>query len=173
MRAPLFVRPLTESERARLEAGLRSADAFVLRRCQMLLASARGEKPAQIARVVGCDDQTVRTVIRVFEQSGIDGCLTRRSTRPHHPKSKLDAAATERLGELLHESPRRFGKDSSVWTLQLAADVSFEQGIIAERISDETVRVALRRLGKSWRRAKHWITSPDPEYTRKKEPATV
>lgn len=173
MRAPLFVRPLTEEERLRLEAGLRSSDAFVLRRCQMLLASARGERPARIAQVVGCDDQTVRTVIRVFEQSGIDACLTRRSTRPHHPRTKLDAAATESLGELLHESPRRFGRDSSVWTLQLAAEVSFEQGITKERISDETVRVALKRLGKSWRRAKRWITSPDPEYARKKGHATA
>ena len=50
MRAPLFVRPLTEEERLRLEAGLRSSDAFVLRRCQILLASARGERPARIAQ---------------------------------------------------------------------------------------------------------------------------
>jgi transposase len=168
MRPPLFVRPLTQPERSRLEAGLRSPDAFVLRRCQILLASARGERPARVAQAVGCDDQTVRTVIGIFEQSGIDVCLTRRSTRPHRPKSKLDAAATERLGELLHESPRRFGKATDIWTLKLAAQVSFEQGITKERVSHETVRLALRRLGKSWRRAKHWITSPDPEYGRKK-----
>lgn len=173
MRPPIYVRPLTDAERSRLEAGLRSPDAFVLRRCQMLLASARGERAARIAQVLGCDDQTVRTVIRVFQQSGIDACLTRRSTRPHHPRTKLDGAATERLGEMLHESPRRFGKATDIWTLQLAAEVSFEQGITKERVSDETVRLALRRLGKSWRRAKRWITSPDPEYGRKKGRATA
>ena len=32
---------------------------------------------------------------------------------------------------------------------------------------DETVRATLARLGIRWRRAKHWITSPDPAYAPK------
>jgi protein-S-isoprenylcysteine O-methyltransferase Ste14 len=39
MRRPLFVRTIGEDERKQLESGLRSTDAFVLRRCQILLAS--------------------------------------------------------------------------------------------------------------------------------------
>jgi transposase len=172
MKAAIFVRPLTDAERARLEAGLRSSDAFVLRRCQILLASARGERPSQIARVVGCSDQAVRNVIHRFERTGLEAVLTRRSNRPHRPKTKLDAAAAERLRELLHQSPRQFGQPTSVWTLGLAADVSFAEGLTNERVSDETIRQALRRLGVRWKRAKRWITSPDPEYARKKAPAT-
>jgi len=34
---------ITEEERGRLEVGLRSSDAFVVGRCQILLASDRGE----------------------------------------------------------------------------------------------------------------------------------
>jgi hypothetical protein len=53
--------------------------------------------------------------------------------------------------------------------LDLAAEVSFEQGLTKERITAETVRATLaRRLGVRWQRAKRWITSPDPEYARKK-----
>ena len=33
MNPPLFVRPMTDPERAALRAGLRSPDAFTLRRC--------------------------------------------------------------------------------------------------------------------------------------------
>jgi len=33
MKAPLFIRPLSEDERSWVQAGLRSSDAFVLRRC--------------------------------------------------------------------------------------------------------------------------------------------
>ena len=44
MLRPIFVRPLTDAERQQVEAGLRSSEAFVLRRCQILLASARGER---------------------------------------------------------------------------------------------------------------------------------
>ena len=39
-------------------------------------------------------------------------------------------------------------------------------------VSDEAIRVALRRLRVSWKRAKHWITSPDPAYARKKNGVT-
>jgi hypothetical protein len=35
-------------------------------------------------------------------------------------------------------------------------------------VSDETIRATLARMGVRWRRAKEWITSPDPEYARKK-----
>jgi hypothetical protein len=52
------------------------------------------------------------------------------------------------------------------------AEESFRQGLTARRVSDETVRMAIKRLGRSWKRAKHWITSPDPEYARKKGGAT-
>jgi hypothetical protein len=38
MKAGIFVRDLTPEERKALEAGLRSSEAFVLRRSQILLA---------------------------------------------------------------------------------------------------------------------------------------
>jgi hypothetical protein len=72
------------------------------------------------------------------------------------------------LRELVHQKPRKFGKDSSLWTLEMAAEVSFEEGLTAERVSGETIRATLARLGVRWERAKRWITSPDPEYERKK-----
>jgi hypothetical protein len=68
----------------------------------------------------------------------------------------------------VHQSPRTFGKPTSVWTLELAAEVSVAEGLTAERVSDETIRQAIRRLGIGWKRAKRWITSPDPAYARKK-----
>jgi hypothetical protein len=68
----------------------------------------------------------------------------------------------------LHRSPRDFGLDPSVWTLSLAARISFQQGLTPRLVSGESVRRALKRLGKSWNRAKHWITSPDPQYLLKK-----
>jgi transposase len=173
MRKPIFVRPLTEDERSRLAAGLRSQDRFVLRRCQILLASARGEWVPRIAATLGCDAQTVRNVIRTFTADGLDVCLTRGSNRPKTSRAKLDAAALEKLRALLHQSPRLFGKPTGIWTLELAAEVSLAQGITAERVSDETIRAALKRLGIGWKRAKRWITSPDPEYRRKKGAATV
>jgi hypothetical protein len=61
-----------------------------------------------------------------------------------------------------------FGQAPSVWTLELAAEVSFLQGRTRRRVRDETIRAAITQLGVRWKRAQHWITSPDPAYRQKK-----
>jgi hypothetical protein len=72
---------------------------------------------------------------------------------------------------VLHRSPREFGRETSLWTLSMAAEVAFEEGITQRRVSGETIRATLMRLlGVKWQRAKRWITSPDPLYERKKTP---
>jgi hypothetical protein len=98
--------------------------------------------------------------------------LYKRSSRPKKIRAAFDGERAVRLREMLHRSPREFGKDTSLWTLALAAEVSFEEGITKERVSAETVRATLERMGIRWLRAKRWITSPDPQYERKKGAAT-
>ena len=93
--------------------------------------------------------------------------------RPHAAAKVFDAERGERLKALLHQSPRQFSKVRSTWTLALAAEVCLEQGVTAERVSIETIRDALKRLGVRWRRAKTWIASPDPQYALKKTGVTV
>jgi transposase len=170
MKPPLFVRTLTDEERAHLETGLHSPNAFVLRRCQILLASARGLHATAIEHNLGCDDDTVRKVIKAFNAHGL-AALHAKSRRPHHSGAAFAPEQAERLKELLHKSPRQYGKATSVWTLELVAEVSLAEGLTKERVSDETVRATLERLGSRWKRAKQWITSPDPEYQRKKSSA--
>ncbi len=173
MKRPIFARPLSDAERKTLKAGLRSPDAFTLRRCQILLASADEKKNAyQIARELGCHDQTARNAIHRFNKGGLELALARGSSQPHLVHRAFDPEEAQKLRDMLHRSPRNFGKDSSLWTLEMAAQVSFEQGLTKERVSGETIRATLARLGVRWRRAKRWITSPDPEYARKKGGAT-
>src|SRR5262249_11544638 len=123
MKPPLFVRPLTDEERAALWAGLRSPVAFTLRRCQILLASADGWRPAQIADRFGCASQSVRNAIRGFAAEGLE-CLREKSHRPRSVRPEIAAAGCERLRALLHRSPRDFGRPTSLWTLALAAEVA-------------------------------------------------
>src|ERR687896_196392 len=141
MKRPIFVRPITDAERQQLEAGFRSSDAFVLRRCQILLASARGELAPQIAHHLGCDSQTVRNAIWAFHHAGLVA-LSQGSSRPHTTRTAFPGEKADQLRTLLHQSPRTFDKPTSRWTLE--------------------------RLGVRWQRAKAWITSPDPAYARKK-----
>src|SRR5215210_895734 len=139
-------RTLSKKERVALEAGLRSSDAFVLRRCQILLASSRGEHSPRIAENLGCGSQTVRNAIHEFNERGL-GALQAGSSRPKEVHAAFEEKSVRSLRELLHRSPREFGRQSSLWTLKDAAEVSFEEGLTNQRVSAETIRATLSRLG--------------------------
>jgi transposase len=171
MKPPIYVRPLTDAERNAVEMGLRSPNAFTLRRSQIVAASARGEQVPRIARSLSCNEQTVRNAIHAFNREGVTA-LTKRSSAVHTDQAAFPPAAAERLRALLHRSPRDFGHKTSLWTLDLAAAEAHRQGLTATRVTGETIRATLARLGVRWLRAKTWITSPDPEYARKKGGAT-
>jgi transposase len=136
------------------------------------LASARGARASELARQFGCSEGTARNTIKSFNQHGLE-CLKKKSSRPKKLRTIVDEEKREKLRTLLHPSPRIWGRERSLWTLELAAAVCFEQGVTPQRVSIETIRQALVRLGVSWQRAKHWITSPDPQYALKKSSVTV
>ncbi len=171
MQAPLLVRPLTDAERDAVAAGLRSSNAYTLRRSQIIAASRRGDHIPRIARSLSCDEQTVRNAIHAFAREGV-AALTKRSSAVHTAQAAFTPAAAEQLRALLHRSPRDFGHPTSLWTLDLAAEEAAKQGLTATQVTGETVRATLVRLGVRWLRAKTWITSPDPAYARKKVGAT-
>jgi transposase len=172
MKPAVFVRDLSAEERQALTDGLRSPVAFTLRRSQIVLASARGERAPRIAHQVGCSDQTVLDAIAAFNTRGL-AALTAGSHAPSTRRPAFDAAAGEQLQALIHRSPRDFGLPTSLWTLDLLAEVSFAEGLTSTLVTGETVRATLVRLGIAWKRAKHWLTSPDPGYARKKVAATA
>jgi hypothetical protein len=115
MKAPIFIRPLTEDEHRQIKAGLHSSDAFVLRRCQILQALARGERAPALACQLGCDDQTVRKVITGFNTSGL-AVLIEGSSRPHRLRTAFSDESQERLRDLFQRPPRDFGKAQRLWT---------------------------------------------------------
>ena len=172
MHPPIFVRKLSGAERAQLEAGLRDRSAFTVRRAQIVLRSAVGQPPRAIATGLCCAVQTVRNAIRAFNADG-PAALTAGSSRPKSAAPALGEAELERLRALLHQSPRAFGRPRSTWTLALLARVAHERGLSTTVLSGETIRRALPRLGVGWKRAKRWLTSPDPAYVRKKVAATA
>jgi transposase len=172
MKPRIFVPALTPAQRRQLQDGLRAADAFTVRRCQILLASADGASPSALAAQLRCSARTARNAVHAFAREGL-ACLHEKSSRPLTARPFLDERYTDPLKDLLHHSPRLFGKPTSLWTLDLVAEVCHAKGWTPRQLTGEAIRVALKRLGIRWRRAKHWITSPDPAYARKKKPATA
>src|SRR5262249_37598747 len=144
MKPRLFVPPLDPALGQRLRQGLRSTDAFTARRCQVLLASARGDSPTQIARHLGCTPATVPNPRRPPHPTprpprryppppphhpphppppGALPCCEKTPPPPPPPPPFLDDRHTEALKDLLHHSPRLFGQPTSLWTLDRVAEV--------------------------------------------------
>lgn len=120
---------------------------------------------ARIADAVEVSIRTVEHVRERFTKRGLEASLV---PKPQDRSSRLPKLNGERLKELAHQSPRNFGKKRSTWTLRLFADVCYELGIVDGKVSYETVRRTLSRMGVKWRRAELWMTSPDPHYAQKK-----
>jgi hypothetical protein len=124
-----------------------------------------------MAHDLRCTDQTVRNTMHAFHQRGL-AVLQPLSSRPHTTAALFTPGVCEALRALLHQSPRTCGQPTRRWPLALAAEGSCAEGLTPRLVSDEAMRVALRRLRVSWKRAKHWITRPDPAYARKQNGAT-
>jgi transposase len=169
---PLYLRPLTDDERRALQAGVKSRSGFTVRRSQMLLLSAEQHlKPREIGQRLGCSDQAVRVAIHAFERDGLT-CLEEKSHRPLQTERAFDATGEQQLRQVLHQSPRQYGYETSLWTLELLADLSYRQGWTRERVHLDTISQTLHRLGIRWQWAKQRISSPDPRYRVKKSGAT-
>jgi transposase len=165
---PIYVGRLTEEETNRLKEGLRSASAFTVRRCQILLKSARWQTASQIAKQLHCSDQTVRDAIAAYHQEGLD-CLQEKSHARHDQEPSLNEAGCARLKEIIRLSPRTFDFQTSIWTRPLLAEVLCQEGYTHQPVSPSTITAALKRRDIAWRRAKQWVRSPDPHYQRRKK----
>ncbi len=169
MTPTMRVRELTAGERQALRRGLKSADGFTVRRSQVLLASAGGAGPAAVGAAIGLSPQAVRNAVRAFHADGL-GSPTRKPPLAKTPALVWDRTRDGDLKDLLHRRPREFGQPTTLWTLALAAEVCHANGWTTRRLTPEGMRGVLARLGIGWKRAKHGITSPDPDYARKKAP---
>ena len=169
---PLYARELTDEEREVLHQSLKSSNGFTVRRSQMLLMSADEHlKVDEIGRRVGCHGQAVRQAIHAFHREGLS-CLQPKAKGNPTDRRALDDAAREQLRELIRHSPRDLGYETSLWTLDLLAQVCCEQGITVKQVTGETIRATLVTMDINWRRVKHFINSPDPHYIVKKSDAT-
>lgn len=167
MSAPVFVRPFTDEERQTLDEATAADEPFTRRRAQILRFSQQGLMAPQIAEGLGCVRQTVLNAIHDFNARGLES-LIRQPKGPQEPERLVDESGRERLMEIAHQSPRAFGKARSHWSLEVLAEVAFEQGLTPKQVSHETIRQAILAMGVSWQRAKDWIESPDPQYALKK-----
>jgi transposase len=171
MRA-IYVRKPSKAEHQELENGLKSPVGATVRRSQIILMSADESKTArEISERIGQSDQQIRKVLHAFNEKGIS-CLKLQSRARHDDQRAYDDDAREQLQELIRQSPREHGYESSLWTLEMLAEVSHQKSWTNHQVHPDTVSQTLMEIGVNWGRAKHWINSPDENYSGKKSAET-
>jgi transposase len=162
---PLHIPSLTPLQRQELDHLYRTTKTPRLRtRAQRILLSVeQGLKVPQIAAIVRESEATVLRWLKRYLAEGIEALQD--APRPGRP-SEVTAAYRAALLAAVRRRPRGLGLPFSLWTLQRLVDYLAEQTGI--RVSDETVRRALKHAGIVLSRPQHQISSPDPEYALKK-----
>jgi transposase len=136
---------LTTEERAQLEALTAKGvcRARRLKRALVLLGADEGATDAALAARARVHPATVERIRRRFVEEGLAGALAERPRPGQAPK--LAGRPGAYLLALACSAPPRGRKR---WTMQLLADRLVALGVV-EAVSDETVRVALKKGGSS------------------------
>lgn len=158
-----YVRSLSEEEIEELrELISNTKDTRKYRRAMIILLSNEGYPVSKLTSLFTLSDKKVRYWIDRYEREGIDGLSDKpRSGRPPKVKEEI----RESLLEVVRQSPRTLGKDFSTWTLAGLQEWLKEEGV---EVSLEWVRQTLLQGGIRFKRPKHKVTSPDPDYESKK-----
>jgi transposase len=133
------------------------------RRARGVLLFAEGRRYRYICEALSVSKEAVRLWLRAYEANGIAGLID----QPRPPRVRVKSEQIEEaVDEIIHRPPSEFGFDRSTWSLE-----SITEYVLASRgvqVGLQTVREVLAEKGYRWRRAKHSVISPDPDYQAKK-----
>ena len=136
------------------------------KRLKIIQLSSQGEKVPQLAKQLDVCQATVRDYIKRYNSGGLETLNPDKSSgRP--PTTQLTKAEWE---ELLHQSPCHFEKlntGSRNWTQDMLSEYCYQY--LGVKIGASAICMLLKRMGISWNRGKLKVTSPDPQYTVKRE----
>jgi transposase len=136
-----------------------SSPAALRERARMILLAAEGLAPWEIAERIDCTRETVEKWIARFNAEGALGLFDRpRSGKPRqHPLGEV-----LKVAEIATTRPDRLGLPFFSWTLaKLRRSLRDEHGIFLSR---EGLRQLLARHDLSWKKAKSWQESKDPNF---------
>jgi transposase len=154
---------LSKKEEAAVEGLVRSGTHGERRRAQGILFWQRGQTQAEAAKLLGVEERSMRKWARRFRERGVEGL---RRKRRCYERPKMSDEREKRLIEVVRQSPESVGMEGNGWNCRMLS--RWFADTFSVRLSDEWIRQTLLRHGLRFRRAKLKLTSPDPEYAKKK-----
>ncbi|QOV90197.1 winged helix-turn-helix domain-containing protein [Humisphaera borealis] len=114
-------------------------------------------EPAEIAKDLRVDDQTVRAWRRAYRKGGRDALVSR---KPPGRPSRLNEAQRKTLAGLLLKTPRECGFDKYLWTQQLIADLIEREFQV--KYHHDHIGVMLKDMGFSHQKPQRRAREHDP-----------
>jgi len=159
---------LKEEEREELRKIMRQThDVRVYRRAQAILAMDRGERVQQISKRLEVGRSTLYDWAKRFQQRREESVIDRLKDLPRggRPPQKREKAK-EVILSVIGEDPRKMGYRYPVWTVPLLRHhIEKEEGI---KISDKTIRRALKDLGYRYKRPRYVLARRSPHWRQAK-----
>jgi transposase len=163
----VYVRTFKNQEAELLHALVqaRSVPVELVQRAQLVLASAAGHKPGQIAEQVGLSVGRVREWIARFNAHGLLGLFDLpRSGRAR----EYSADAALQVVAIATTPPAELGMPVNTWSLSHLQRYAEEETEVG-RLCRETIRGILHAHGISWQEAQRWQESSDPDFASKRQ----
>jgi transposase len=113
--------------------------------------------PAEIAKSLGVDDQTVRAWRRAYRAGGRVALVSR---KPPGRPARLTDAQRAQLAALLEQAPAQCGFDRYLWTQQLIADLIARE--FAVSYHHDHIGVILREIGFTHQKPARRARETDP-----------
>ncbi len=143
---PLYVRPLTTTEKESLQRCSRSSNKEEAWRADVILHSSDGKTATEISQILGFHSSNIKKWIRKYNEDGLAGIAVKKRGPQGGPRPKFSQDEVERILELYKTSPVSIGYPFDKWTPQKLATAAVERGVV-ESISHVTVRQILKRTG--------------------------
>jgi len=141
-------------ERERLLRELRAGRYGRLLALHILLLSAAGRTPTEVATWLFCSRSSVSRIVRAYQAGTFTGQPKSRASRP-------SPSLIRSLLAILRAAPRRCGWWRTRWSCAtIALELAARRGI---RVSAETIRRWLPEVGWVWKRAKRVALDKDPQ----------
>lgn len=159
------VRSITAEESEILDRWQRCDDIVRYRRARVLRLSETDWYCPAIAEVLALHVGTVRWVIKAFNEGGIEAIT------PEPRSGGRSPGYTQEVADYAEDLARQEPPDEegrATWTLHRLAQVIAAHFEHIETMSHEAVRRLLKLRDIAYYRAKLWLTSPDPQYKRRK-----
>lgn len=161
----MYAQKVTKKEGNEIKSILRrSKDRVAIKRAQVILLSAQGQRVREIAPSVYLSEEYVRRLINRFNKERTEIFNIQRS--PGQPVQFTEEIKSEII-EIALSPPNLLGQPFSRWSLEKIKEYLLNKKIV-KTISIETIRTILKENKVSYQRTKTWKESNDPKFERKK-----